>query len=426
MFSLLLTIQDSKGDRPGRGEYYRMDIRTKLNQSFQNLLKESHGGEKKTEEKRHLSRKIDYMDSADPFWPDGLISQSVKDAMIASIEDGSAVHYTKSIGMDGLRFAITERIKERTGLDLHQDRNVLVTPGSQPGLFFAMMPFIESGDEVLVLNPCYPSNLNNPKLFGGKAISIPLYEQDNYQPRIDVLEKGLTAKSKMLVINQPNNPTTTVIRKETMEKLCEFVVKHDLILVCDQAFDDHIYDGIEFVSPATMSGMWERTITLGSISKGIGLSGFRIGYLYAGDEIMAVLHEHAESVLGPASTITSIGAIAALEDKAQLTHISQKMEKRRRVVFEIFSSIPSVEMKMPESGFLSWLNISKLGSSQEIATYLLREAGVAVEAGSHFGCYGEGYIRIVSGCFKEDEDAIEVFNRIKVALTKLAKEKAIR
>lgn len=147
--------------------------------------------------------------------------------------------------------------------------------------------------------------------------------------RIEEFEKRLTPRTKMVLLTHPNNPTTTVYRRESIEALCRFIIDNDLVLVCDQAFEDHIYDGIEFVAPCTLPGMWERTLTVCSISKGIGLSGFRIGYIYACDKIMDVLYGGAVNVLGAACTLSSLGAIAAIKDKEHMRSNYERLERRR-------------------------------------------------------------------------------------------------
>ncbi len=367
----------------------------------------------------------DIMAWADPFFPDPAIPESVKKAMIDAIETGFPAHYSMPIGLLELREALAEHIQEKTGLTINPSRNVIVTPGSDSGLLYAMMPFITKDDEVMVPDPSYPSNFLNPTLLGGVTVPVPLYPEDQYQPRVEEFEKRLTKKTKMVVISHPNNPTTTVFRREYMEKLCEFIVKHNLILVSDQAFEDHIYDGIEFVSPCTLPGMWERTLTVCSISKGIGLSGLRIGYIYADDKIMDILYGGAVNVLGASSTVGSIGAIAALKDKAHLKDNYIRLERRRRIAYEILSTIPGVSMKISESGILSWLNISRLGTSEEVAAYLMEHAKIMVNQGNPYGIQGKGHIRIVTACFAKDEDAILRFRRIKDALTQLAKKRGI-
>ena len=263
----------------------------------------------------------------------------------------------------------------------------------------------------------------NPQLLGARAVKVPLFAQDNYQPRVLEFRKRLTDKTKMVLLTHPNNPTTTVFRREALEELCRFIVEHDLILVCDQAFQDHIYDGIEFVHPATLPGMWERTLTVCSISKGIGLSGFRIGYIIADDNIMDVLYGGAVNVLGAPCTLSSIGAEAAIRDQTCLQENYIRLERRRRLAYAYFADIPGVSMRMSESGILSWLDISALGTDEEVAGRLMRDARIMVNQGTPYGDQGKGHIRIVTACFSSDEAARLRFQRIRDTLLAMVQEK---
>jgi len=362
---------------------------------------------------------------ADPFAPDPAIPESVMNAMREALESGYPAHYVMPIGMLELRQALAKTISRSTGLTIDPSRNVIVTPGSDSGLLYAMMPFIEPGDEVMVPDPSYPSNFLNPKILGGVTVPVPLREEDNYQIDIAEFEARLTDKTKMVLITHPNNPTTTVFRRESIEALCKFIVEHDLILVSDQAFQDHIFDGIEFVHPATLPGMWERTVTVCSISKGLGLSGFRIGYLYADDRIMDALYGGAVNVLGASNTLSSIGAVAALEDTSYLKDVYNRLERRRRQAYETFSVIPGVTMKMSESGILTWLNVSQLGTDEEVSGRIQKEAMVMVNQGTPYGEQGKGHLRIVTACFADDAEAQKRFDSIAAVLRKMAEEKGL-
>jgi aspartate/methionine/tyrosine aminotransferase len=372
-----------------------------------------------------IKQGVDIMAWADPFFPDPSIPDSVKRAMIESLEEGFPSHYSMPIGKFELREAIARKIQRKTGLVLNPSRNIIVTPGSDSGLLYAMMPFIKPGDEVLVPDPSYPSNFLNPKLLGGVTVPVPLYASNNWQLSVDELEARVTSKTKMLLLCHPNNPTTTVFRKETLKAIAEFVIKHDLILVCDQAFEDHIYDDIDFVAPATLEGMWKRTVTVCSISKGFGLSGFRIGYIYADDAIMDVLYGGAVNVLGAAATVTSIGAIVALDDQEFLEDVHIRLARRRDLVHEVFKDNPKIKVTKSESGFLTWIDVSRLGSSAEVVSYILENAKILVNEGTPYGEQGEGYIRIVTGCFLDDEKAITACRRINEALIALGKQKGV-
>lgn len=363
---------------------------------------------------------------ADPFFPDPAIPEHVKEATMKGIMEGTSAHYTMPIGNMELKIEIAKKLEKFNKFkNINPERNIIITPGSDAGLLFAMMPFINPGDEVMVPDPSYPSNFLNPKLLGGVTVPVPLDVENNYQINIEEFEKRVTPKTKMILITNPNNPTTTVLRKESLEKLAEFAIKHDLIVVSDQAFEDSVYDDIEFVSIATLPGMWERTITVCSISKGMALSGYRVAYIVADDHIMDVYYGCAVNVIGATNTSSQLGAIAAMKDNKFLQEYNEIFEKRRKKVYRLFNSIPGVSMKMPECSFMSWVNISKLGTSSEVYQYIIKEANVIVNEGTPYGKQGEGYLRVIHGAYKDETKLMEALNRVKIALTKLAKEKGI-
>lgn len=362
---------------------------------------------------------------ADPFYPDGKMPEHVLRATIECLQTGAASHYTVPIGNPELRRVIAKRLKEFNGIDSDPSRNILVTPGSDSGLFYAMLPFIEPGDEVMVLDPSYPNNFLNVELMGGKIVRIPLRESNQYQFDIEDFEKRLSDKTKMILITHPNNPTTTVFRRSKLEALAQFAVENDLVVVVDQAFEDTVFDGIEFVNLATLPGMWERTLSVFSVSKGLGLSGFRVGYVVADDEVMDVLYGACVNVLGATNTAAQLGAIAALSDYSFVNKYKEIYYRRRKLAYDIFNSIPGVSMLMPESGFYSWINVSKLGDSSEICEFLIEDAQVAVNDGKTYGHEGSGYIRVIHGALTNEEHAIDALLRIKESLERLAKIKGI-
>ncbi|WP_044600147.1 pyridoxal phosphate-dependent aminotransferase [Candidatus Stoquefichus massiliensis] len=362
---------------------------------------------------------------ADPFFPDPSIPKSVKDTMIKEIENGFPSHYTMPMGDRKLREVIAKRIKDTYDVVLDPSRHILITPGSDSGLLYAMLPFLSEGDEVLIPDPSYPSNFVNAKLCGATAIHVPLYPENGYQLDISEFEKRVTPYTKMVVITHPNNPTGTVFNRKSILDLCDFVKKRDLILVSDQAFEDHIYDNREMIAPMSIDGMFERTITTFSISKGLGLSGFRVGYIIANDELMDVYYGGAVNVLGATNTLAQKAAITALEDKSIIKDYHERLLRRRDIAYKILNSIPHVKTILPESGILSWIDISELGTSQEVAAYLLDKAHISVNEGTPYGHQGEGYLRIVHACFWDDQDAVKALNKIKDSLIQLGKEKRL-
>lgn len=369
-------------------------------------------------------RGVALMSWADPFYPLPSVPPHVAEAMIESIESGFASHYTAPIGNSELKEVIAKKLKKVNGLEVEPQRNILITPGSDSGLFFAMLPFINPDDEVMVIDPSYPNNFQNTELMGGKVVPIPVFKEDGYQFRVEEFEKRLTPKTKMIVLTNPNNPTTTVYRRERMEKLARFAIKNDLIVVVDQAFEQPCFDEIEMVTMAALPGMWERTISVFSLSKGMGLSGLRVGYIVADDKIMDKMYGTAVSVLGATNTAAQMGAIAALQNDQFMEPYFESFDRRRKMVYELLHDIPGVSLFLSESGFLSWVDVSKLGTGSEVMAYLSENALVAVNSGEPYGEAGKHHIRIVHGVLNE-EQLREAVLRIRESLLQLAKEKGL-
>lgn len=372
-----------------------------------------------------INKGVSPMGWADPFYPDGRMPEHVLNATIECIETGTASHYTVPIGNPELRCEVAKKLKIHNGIDADPNRNILITPGSDSGLFYAMLPFVQPGDEVMVLDPSYPNNFLNVELMGGKVVRIPLRQEYGYHPALYDFEKRLTDKTKMVLLTHPNNPTTTVFRRKRLEELARFIVDNDLVLVVDQAFEDSVFDNIEYVNMATLPGMWERTLSVFSISKGMGLSGFRVGYVVANDNIMDVLYGACVSVLGATNTAAQIGAIAALKDSGFVDKYRKIYDGRRKFAYQLFNSIPGVSMLMPESGFYSWINVSRLGDSSDICDFLIKDAKVAVNDGKAYGVEGSGYIRVIHGAMSNEEKAFDALIRMKESLQRLAKDKGI-
>ena len=368
---------------------------------------------------------VTLMSWADPFYPDRSTPEHVVRAAVRALEEGPGGHYTPPVGSADLKEAIAKRFTRRYGLKLEPQRNILITPGSDSGLFFAILPFLNPGDEVLVPDPSYPNNAQDVEILGGKVVRVPLKAEHGFQPQPEEFEARITERTKMVILTNPNNPTTTVIRRENLEAMCRIIVKHDLVLVVDQAFEEPVYDGVEMVAAATLPGMWERTLTVCSLSKGMGLSGYRVGYIITNDQIMDKLYGCTVAVLGAPNTAAQYGAIAALEDDSFMEDITRRLTERRDLVYRTLSGIPGVTIFKSESGFLSWLDVSRLGTDAEVADYLLQHARVSVNVGTPYGPEGAGHLRIVHGVLGADDKLEDCLNRIAAALRQLAAEKGV-
>ena len=362
---------------------------------------------------------IALMGWADPFMPDRSMPEFVEEELIRAIRDPSAPHYTAPIGNPELKEKIAAKLLGQNGLKVDPARNVLITPGSDSGLYFAILPFVHPGDEVLIPSPSYPNNFLDVRIMGGVPVPVELSAEDGYQLDLAKMEAAVTEKTRLVLLTHPNNPTTTVYNRKSLEGLRDLCVKHDLYLVCDQAFEDFTYEN-EMITPAALDGMFERTVTVFSFSKGMGLSGLRVGYIVCCDEIMDSMFANAVAVIGATSTASQRALIKAMDHPEFMGEFERAYRVRRQKAYEILNEVPGVKVQLPQSGFLCWVDVSALGDSGEIVSYLVKEAKVSVNDGANYGPGGKGHLRIILGVYRDDQKVIDALIRIKNALRKYA------
>ena len=362
---------------------------------------------------------------ADPFMPDFSIPGHIMAKTLEAINSPIAAHYTAPTGNMELREVICQKAQRMYGIKLDPARNVIITPGSDSALFFAMYPFLEKGDEVIIPCPSYPNNMQNIKTMQATPVVLELSPSNDYQIDQAALESLVNEKTKMIVLTHPNNPTTTVYDRASLMAIRAVVLKYDLVLVCDQAFEDFTFEN-EFIAPMAMDDMFEHTVTVCSISKGMGLSGYRVGYIMASDVIMDVMYGCAVSVIGATNTVSQIAAIEAFKHPEFMEEFKRAYDFRRHQAYQILNAVPGVSMKLPESGFLAWVDVSALGDSSEITQRLIREAKVAVNDGINYGPGGAGHLRIVLGVYRDDQKVVDALNCVARTLEIIAKEKGIK
>ena len=362
------------------------------------------------------------MVGADPFSPDPCVPEHVIDAMKTALDEGKT-HYMSSLPQLSEKIAV--KLNDFNGLTVDPEKEIMVTPGSAFALFAAIQLFVDpmKEDEVLNPDPSFAENFNDVHLAGAKNIYVPLKEEQNYQIDIKEFEKRLTGRTKLVVLTNPNNPTTTVFNRKSLEVLADFVIQNDLIVVADQNFERLVYDDREYVTIATLPGMKERTLTVFSFSKDSALPGMRIGYLVASEYLIDILKRCRFNYVGAANTIGLHGALAALENPSFINEWKDIYDERRKIGFRILNDVSGVSCLLPESSFFLWVNISELGTSDEVVEYLIKHANVGVAPGYWFGPRGEGYLRIITGVLKDTKQYTQAIERIAKALTKLSSEK---
>lgn len=359
--------------------------------------------------------KVAMMCWADPFRPDDCTPEHVREAAIASLREGGQ-HYTLPIGDRALRVEIAAKLARVNGLTVDPDRNITTAGGSDGLLVYAMRPFMEPGarNEILTPVPSYVSNFEIGPLTGGVTVPVPTYEEDGHDLRIEEFERRLTPRTKLILITNPNNPTSTVYSRRALEQLAAFARDNDLVVVTDQSFEDLVFDGYEMTNIATLPGMAERTILICSLSKGMAMCGYRIGYVVASEEITDVLHSCVVQYVGAPNTAAQAAAVAALREPQFVERFRREYMARAEAVCDVLDSVPQLPYVRPQSGFFVWIDVSAYGNARDVARYLAHEAAVVPTEGDQFG--SGTHIRLIYGAFADRRRCLDAVERLGEAL----------
>lgn len=345
-------------------------------------------------------------------------------ALIKSIENGQ-VHYSDIAGVEELRIAIASNVKKTLGIDVNPYTEVVVGVGAVEGLMDCMLGLLDIGDEIIFLTPCFPAYFDEAYLAGVVPVEVPLKFSNNFKLDINDLKEKVTDKTKMILINSPNNPTGAILSKDDLEKIAEVAIENDLYVVSDEAYNEFHFDQ-EFISIATLPGMRERAIIVNTTSKAYSMTGWRVGYMISSPEIIKYLNKTHQNVTTQPSTFAQFGAVAAYEYGSPWTEMMVKEFKRRRdLVINYLDQIEGIEYVKPEGAFYFFLCIDKLNmKSDDFCDYIIREAGVALVPGDAFKCdYGRNFVRLAYA--NSYENIEEGMKNIKIALDKLKIEQNV-
>lgn len=318
----------------------------------------------------------------------------ITEAACTALQSG-ATHYTPAPGMPVLREAIAADASVRRGVTFAPE-NVVVTPGGKPIMFFSILALIDSGDEVIYPNPGFPIYESMIQFAGGTPVPIPLEESRDFSLDAQRLCDLITPKTRMIILNSPHNPTGGVLTRQDIEAIADAVRQHpDLIVLSDEIYSRMLYSG-EHTSIASLPDMLERTIVLDGFSKIYAMTGWRLGYgLFPADIAPSVARLMTNSNSCTAAFTQLAGVAALTGSQAPSDEMVAEFHKRRDIIVQGLNQIPGVSCKMPSGAFYAFPNITGTGmTSRECADALLYEGGVAALAGTAFGAYGEGYIRL--------------------------------
>lgn len=317
----------------------------------------------------------------------------IRDEGIYSLEKGRTF-YTSNAGLKELRTEISKYLERTINTSYDPIKEVLVTVGGSEAIDLACRAMLNPGEEVIVPEPSYVSYVPCVVMAGGKPVILNLKAEDEFRLKPDDLEAAITPKTKILIMPFPNNPTGAIMEKEDLEKIAEVVIKHDLIVVSDEIYSELSYKE-KHVSIASLPGMRERTVVINGFSKAFAMTGWRLGYACAPENIckqMTKLHQYC---IMCAPTTSQYAAVEALKHGDQdVAEMREAYNQRRRFLMHEFRKmgLPCFE---PYGAFYVFPDISEFGmTSDEFCTTLLKEKKVAVVPGTAFGACGEGFVRI--------------------------------
>jgi len=368
----------------------------------------------KTHELERQGKKIIHLEIGEP---DFDTPKHIKEAAVRALHAGYT-HYVPAAGIYELREAIAEYITKTRNVEVNPNE-VIVTPGSKTAIFLAMLACINPGDEVLYPNPGYPIYESIIRLLGARPIPIPLMESNNFRLDHEYFKEHITRKTRMIIINSPENPTGEVLSDEDLKLIADCTEKRDdVVVLSDEIYSRLIYDG-EHKSIISLPGMKEKTILIDGFSKTYAMTGWRLGYGIVPKKLAEKMIKLAINTYSCACAFIQIAGIEALKGPQKcVEEMLEELRRRREVIVEGLNNIKGIKCHKPKGAFYVFPNIKETGmKSRELANYLLEEAGVAVLPGNSFGSYGEGYLRLSFA--NSIENIKEALRRMKTAIERL-------
>lgn len=324
--------------------------------------------------------------------PDFDTPTNISDAAIKAIREGHT-HYAPSAGIPAVKDVVAQHVSRTRDIKVGME-NVVIMPGCKPLIFAALISLIKEGDEVIVPNPGYPTYRSVTRFVGATPVPIQLREDNDFRFRLDDLRKLITPRTRMIILNSPENPTGGILTPEDLEGIYELARKHDLWILSDEIYSQIVYD-VAFRSIASISGAMERTIIVDGMSKTYAMTGWRLGYGVMPKKLADYMFTLAINNFSSTATFSQYAMAEALQGPQDAVHkMVAEFRRRRDVIVAGLNNIDGVTCLKPEGAFYVFPNIAGTGlNSKQFQDIMLEEAGVACLSGTAFGHFGEGYVR---------------------------------
>ena len=358
-------------------------------------------------------RSVIHLEIGEPDFPS---PTHVIEAAKRALDEGWT-HYGPPQGLPELRDAIAAYVSRTRGI-MVDGRHVCVVPGGKPIIFFPMLALLEPGDEVIYPDPGFPIYRSMIQFLGANPVPVPLVEERGFSFDLDILRSSLSAKTKLLILNSPENPTGGVIPPEDLREIAAMVQQRDLIVLSDEIYSRIYYTPEPPASIASLPGMLEKTIILDGFSKTYAMTGWRLGYGVMPDWLVEAVNKLMVNSNSCAASFTQRSAIEALNGpQTDVEHMVEQFRHRRDAFCAALNDIPGFRCLPPAGAFYAFANVKATGiASKDLADLLLEEAGVACLNGASFGAHGEGYLRFSFA--NSIENLLEAAHRIKAVLAK--------
>ena len=340
---------------------------------------------------------------------------NITEAGIKALKEG-ATHYTPTPGIPELRSAVAKKTGGYTGV-AYEAEDVVVVSGGKPIIFYTINALIDAGDEVIIFNPSYPIYESVTEYLGGKVVPIHLREENDFNPDIGELAKSITSKTKLIVVNTPENPTGGVFTEENVRAIAKLAIENDLWVLADEIYNEMVHEGEHF-SIASIPGMAERTVILNGCSKTYAMTGWRIGWgVTKNKEMAAALEQFSCNDISCPAAMTQYAALEAITGpQDEVRKMLAEYRKRRDLLVKLVNEVPGMKCHSPKGAFYLMVNVrellDKLGTTAaELCDRIMREANVLILPGTVFGHFGEDYVRF--SYVSTEENIVEGMTRIK-------------
>jgi aspartate/methionine/tyrosine aminotransferase len=302
-------------------------------------------------------------------------------------------HYGPSAGLPELRQTIADYVSRTRSVKVSPEQ-VVVVPGGKPIIFFTILALIDEGDEVIYPNPGFPIYESMIHYVGGKAVPIHLREERDFSLDVDELAALITDRTKLIILNSPQNPTGGVMQRKDVEQVAQIIGDRNILVLSDEIYSRLLFEGDHF-SIMSVPGMQERTILLDGFSKTYAMTGWRMGYGVMRPDLAAHITRLATNSTSCTASFTQIAGIEALRgDQSSVDKMCAEFKRRRDVFVAGLNKIKGFSCRLPKGAFYVFPNITKTGwKSKPLADALLEQAGIAALSGTAFGDFGEGYLR---------------------------------